>query len=153
AYFGMKDAQQVAVIEQMVKDLNFDVEIVRCPTMREPDGLALSSRNVFLTAEQREQAVRLSQALKLAKEWAEQPGMTADALRRNVIDYIEQTDLAAIDYVEWLTYPGLSPVEGTSTASDWQGTMIMALAVKFGVTRLIDNLLIECELATGGGEQ
>jgi pantoate--beta-alanine ligase len=153
AYFGMKDAQQVAVIEQMVQDLEFDVEIVRCPTVREPDGLALSSRNVFLTAEQREQAVKLSQALNQVKEWAEQPGMTAGDLKRNVIACIEQADQAQIDYVEWLTYPRLSTVEETSTASDWQGTMIMALAVKFGATRLIDNLVMRCELPSGGGEQ
>lgn len=153
AYFGMKDAQQVAVIEQMVHDLNFQVEIVRCPTMREPDGLALSSRNVFLTAEQREQAVRLSQSLKLTQEWAEKPGMTAGELKRSVVSFIEQADQAQIDYAEWLTYPQLSPVEETSTAKDWHGTMIMALAVKLGATRLIDNVLIECTQESGGGEQ
>lgn len=153
AYFGMKDAQQVAVIEQMVHDLNFEVEIVRCPTMREPDGLALSSRNVFLSAEQREQAVRLSQSLNLTKEWAGQPEMTAGELKRNVAAYIEQADQASIDYVEWLTYPQLLPVDDASAARDWHGTMIMALAVKFGSTRLIDNVLIQSTQESGGGEQ
>lgn len=152
AYFGMKDAQQVAVIEQMVSDLNFDVDIVRCETVREPDGLALSSRNVYLSAEQREQAVRLSQSLKLAEEWAVQPGMTAGQLKRQVTDYIEEADQADIDYVELLAYPELSLISEEAATAELSGVTILALAVKFGTTRLIDNRLFEFTSPSGGGE-
>ncbi|OUS77336.1 pantoate--beta-alanine ligase [Paenibacillus sp. MY03] len=151
AYFGMKDAQQVAVIEQMVHDLNFDIEIVRCETVREPDGLALSSRNVYLSAEHRSQAVRLSQALNLAKEWLEEPGMTASGLKRRVESHIREADQAIIDYVELLAYPGLSLIDEEARLSSYNGTVILALAVKFGTTRLIDNRLFETS-KIGGGE-
>lgn len=151
AYFGMKDAQQVAVIEQMVHDLNFDIEIVRCETVREPDGLALSSRNVYLSAEHRSQAVRLSQALNLAKEWLEEPGLTASGLKRRVESHIREADQAIIDYVELLAYPGLSLIDEEAQLSSYNGTVILALAVKFGTTRLIDNRLFETS-KIGGGE-
>ncbi|WP_214629854.1 pantoate--beta-alanine ligase [Paenibacillus agaridevorans] len=151
AYFGMKDAQQVAVIEQMVHDLNFDIEIVRCETVREPDGLALSSRNVYLSADHRSQAVRLSQALNLAKEWLEEPGMTASGLKRRVESHIREADQAIIDYVELLAYPGLSLIDEEARLSSYNGTVILALAVKFGTTRLIDNRLFETS-KIGGGE-
>ncbi|QNK55330.1 pantoate--beta-alanine ligase [Paenibacillus sp. PAMC21692] len=151
AYFGMKDAQQVAVIEQMVHDLNFDIEIVRCETVREPDGLALSSRNVYLSAEHRSQAVRLSQALNLAKEWLKEPGMTASGLKQRVESHIREADQAIIDYVELLAYPGLSLIDEEAQLSSNNGTVILALAVKFGTTRLIDNRLFETS-KIGGGE-
>jgi pantoate--beta-alanine ligase len=151
AYFGMKDAQQVAVIEQMVHDLNFDIEIVRCETVREPDGLALSSRNVYLSAEHRSQAVRLSQALNLAKEWLEEPGMTASGLKQRVESHIREADQAIIDYVELLAYPELSLIDEEARLSSYNGTVILALAVKFGTTRLIDNRLFETS-KIGGGE-
>ncbi|EXX91253.1 pantoate--beta-alanine ligase [Paenibacillus darwinianus] len=141
AYFGLKDAQQVAVIERMTEDLNLPVGIVPCPTVREPDGLALSSRNVYLTAEQREQAVVLSRALGKAGEWLSEPELGASELRGRIIAYIERAPLAVIDYVEVLTYPDLQPPDGLtlSSGNGQGGRIIVALAVKFGGTRLIDN--------------
>ncbi|MCR2802977.1 pantoate--beta-alanine ligase [Paenibacillus soyae] len=147
AYFGMKDAQQVAVIEQLVQDLNFDLEIVPCPTVREPDGLALSSRNVYLSAEQRAQAVVLSQSLTLAEEWIREPGMTARRLLDRVKDHIKGAKDAVIDYVELLKFPSLEEIAATERTDQLNGSVILAMAVKFGTTRLIDNSLYQ---PTGG---
>ncbi|GGG58497.1 pantoate--beta-alanine ligase [Paenibacillus radicis (ex Gao et al. 2016)] len=141
AYFGMKDAQQVAVIQQMTDDLNFPVTIVPCPTLREPDGLALSSRNVYLTAEQRQQATVLSQSLDQAGEWVNEPEMNAEELVKRVTDKIQQAPLGEIDYVEWLRYPSLQPMDSTEPIRLESERYILALAVKFGSTRLIDNHL------------
>lgn len=141
AYFGMKDAQQVAVIQQMTDDLNFPVTIVPCPIVREPDGLALSSRNVYLSAEQRSQAVVLSQSLRQAEQWIEEPDMTAEVLVDRVKKKIGESTLAEIDYVEWLRYPSLQMVEPDAPIQVQSERYILALAVKFGSTRLIDNHL------------
>ncbi len=148
AYFGMKDAQQVAVIEQMVQDLNFDVEIKPCPIVREPDGLALSSRNVFLSGEQRMQAVMLSQSLKQAEKWHLEPQMTNNRLVELVTQQINETSESEIDYVELLYFPTLETIEEESVLNTLTQPIILALAVKFGTTRLIDN----CILYPGGGE-
>lgn len=143
AYFGMKDAQQVAVIQQMVEDLNFDLEIVPCPTVREPDGLALSSRNVYLSAEQRQQAVVLSQALRMAEDWIKQPDMTAGGLLAGAVKHIESAKEADIDYVELLHFPSLEPIAPSVRMDQLDSTVILAMAVKFGSTRLIDNSLYQ----------
>ncbi len=138
AYFGMKDAQQVAVIEQFVFDLNMNVEIVRCPTLREADGLAMSSRNVRLSPEERKQAVVLYQALTRLDDWLKEDGMTFEKLQDGLRRYIaDNAPLAAVNYAEVLTYPALTPVAGP--VRDFHGEIIAALAVKFGGTRLIDN--------------
>lgn len=141
AYFGMKDAQQVAVIRQMADDLNMRAAIVPCPTLREPDGLAMSSRNVYLSPEERRQALVLSGALDRVDGWLREPGMTLERLRGRIVDHIRTAPLAVIDYVEIVAYPDLHP------PADWRsgdGTpLLVALAVKFGQTRLIDNKLIE----------
>jgi pantoate--beta-alanine ligase len=135
AFFGLKDAQQVAVLSKMVEDLNMPVQIVPCPIVREPDGLALSSRNVFLSEEERKQAVVLSQSLNEAKS-AFEAGKSPSAIRDQIIAQISSKPLAKIDYVEILTYPELVPLDY------FKGTpFIIALAVKFGTTRLIDNQL------------
>jgi pantoate--beta-alanine ligase len=141
AYFGMKDAQQIAVIQQMTDDLNFPVEIIPCPIVREPDGLALSSRNVYLTAENRQQAVVLSQSLALAKQWANEPGITSEELVSRVKAKINEAGQAEIDYVEWLTYPSLEQPSWNEPIELEESKYILALAVKFGSTRLIDNTL------------
>jgi pantoate--beta-alanine ligase len=148
AYFGMKDAQQVAVIEQMVRDLNIDVEIVRCPTLREPDGLALSSRNVYLSADLRRQAVVLFQALELADGWIKDESIRAGELVRMVEGHIAGAKDARIDYVELLWYPSLLDLPPDKPLSGLEGTVILAMAVKFGDTRLIDNRLYDLS----GGE-
>lgn len=148
AYFGLKDAQQVAVIEQMVRDLNMPVTIVRCPTLREPDGLAMSSRNVYLNPEERKQALVLSQALAQVHRWAAEPGMTVEELRRRIRSHIETAPLAEIDYVDIRTYPALEPV---TEMEQFDGTrpILVALAVRFGKTRLIDNRILFLEGGDG----
>ncbi|SEN26866.1 pantoate--beta-alanine ligase [Paenibacillus sp. OV219] len=148
AYFGMKDAQQVAVVEQMVHDLNIQVEIVRCETVREADGLAMSSRNMYLNEDQRQQAVILSQTLREAGSWLQEAGMSTQELTRRIQSSIETAPLAVIDYAEVLTYPSLSSIAMNQDLSQFSGTLIIALAVKFGSTRLIDNRVFELQ---GGG--
>ncbi|WP_307449646.1 pantoate--beta-alanine ligase [Paenibacillus sp. V4I3] len=140
AFFGLKDAQQVAVIEQMVQDLNLGIEIVPCPILREADGLAMSSRNVYLSEEERKQALVLSQSLKKAKAFVESHAtFTPQELESLVSQHIATTPLAIIDYVEVLAYPTLEPFEN----SHFTPSIIIALAVKFGKTRLIDNLILQ----------
>lgn len=140
AFFGLKDAQQVAVIKQMVLDLNLPVEIVPCPTLREQDGLAMSSRNVYLSEDERKQALVLSQALDKAKEFVQaRNSFNATELQSLVSSHIATAPLAVIDYAEVLTFPTLEPFEN-STHTD---SIIIALAVKFGKTRLIDNVILQ----------
>lgn len=142
AFFGLKDAQQVAVIEQMVHDLNLPVEIVPCPTLRETDGLAMSSRNVYLSDEERKQALVLSQSLQKAKEFIQRKSsssFTSQELENLVQAHIQTAPLAVIDYAQVLSYPTLEPFEHSHSIS----TLIIALAVKFGKTRLIDNLILQ----------
>jgi pantoate--beta-alanine ligase len=142
AYFGMKDAQQVAVVQRMVDDLNFPVEIVPCETVREVDGLAMSSRNVFLNDEHRTQAVVLSQTLSKAEKWVREPGITAADIKMHLINSIKEAPDAIIDYAELLEYPDLTPPDSDADLSLHKQTLIVALAVKFGQTRLIDNRLL-----------
>ncbi|WNR47068.1 pantoate--beta-alanine ligase [Paenibacillus roseipurpureus] len=142
AFFGLKDAQQVAVIEQMVQDLNMPIEIVPCPTLREADGLAMSSRNVYLSPEERQQALVLSQSLQIAKEYIQSKssqGFTSTELASLVRAHIETAPLAVVDYAEVLSYPTLEPFDHSHSIS----SLIIALAVKFGKTRLIDNLILQ----------
>ncbi|KQX68814.1 pantoate--beta-alanine ligase [Paenibacillus sp. Root444D2] len=140
AFFGLKDAQQVAVIEQMVQDLNLGIEIVPCPILREADGLAMSSRNVYLSEEEHKQALVLSQSLQKAKSFVESHStFTPQELEALVSQHITTSPLAVIDYVEVLAYPTLEPFEN----SHHTDSMIIALAVKFGKTRLIDNLILQ----------
>lgn len=142
AYFGMKDAQQVAVIQQMVDDLNFDVLIVPCPIVREADGLALSSRNVYLSGEEREQALGLSRSLRMAEEWLrEEPGLTAEEVKSRIRQVIGQAPLADIDYVDILTFPALQALPSDEPVGNAGSDVLIALAVRFGRTRLIDNRL------------
>ncbi|WP_454191793.1 pantoate--beta-alanine ligase [Paenibacillus sp. Marseille-Q7038] len=139
AFFGMKDAQQVAVLTQMVTDLNMPVTIVPCPIMREDDGLALSSRNVYLSSEERSQALCLSRSLSLAEKASrEHTDITIGELRNLVTAEIKKSPAAVIDYVEILTFPGLQPLGEQQQLNDLED-VIVALAVKFGKTRLIDN--------------
>lgn len=142
AFFGQKDAQQVAVIRQMVDDLNMNVEIVPCPIVRETDGLALSSRNVYLSPEERSQALVLSQALAAARTAvAERKAVTAAQAKDLLASVIGTSALADMDYAELLTFPGLEPVGEDERLYELQGEIIMALAVRFGRTRLIDNVI------------
>jgi len=137
AYFGIKDAQQVAVIRRMVMDLNFDLEIVACPIVREADGLALSSRNVYLSTSEREDALVLSKSLFMAKDLIEAGERSAEAVRSAIADRIGAVSTATIDYIEIVDAVTLAPVEVLT------GNILIALAVKVGKPRLIDNLQIE----------
>lgn len=136
AFFGMKDAQQVAVIQQMVYDLNLPVEIVSCPTVREADGLALSSRNVFLTEDERIQVLVLSRSLQAARELVANGERDVAAIVAAVSDLISEQPLAQIDYVELVQFRGLAPIEKIEEPA------LLALAVRFGKTRLIDNTVL-----------
>lgn len=137
ACFGQKDAQQIAVIHQLVEDLNFPVKILPCPIIREADGLAKSSRNVYLTPEEREQATVLYAALTRAWEQIQAGERQTQKIKRILVEHIHSAPLAHIDYVEVLSYPSLVAQEQVV------GKMMLALAVKFGRTRLIDNLLVD----------
>jgi pantoate--beta-alanine ligase len=134
AFFGQKDAQQLAVITQMVHDLSVPVEIVPCPIVREADGLAMSSRNVYLNPEERKQATVLYRSLKKAEQLLKEGTPLAD-IRREMIAMIDAEPLAEIDYVEVLKYPQLESVDRAAKGEK----IIFALAVRFGRTRLIDN--------------
>jgi pantoate--beta-alanine ligase len=141
AYFGQKDAQQVAVIERMVKDLNMPVDIIRCPTQREGDGLALSSRNVYLNADERQQALILSRSLSQVPALI-RDGMTAGQLIAWLSSELQNEPLADIDYVDVLSYPDLQPPSGDQPLRESSAVVLVALAVRFGKTRLIDNMLL-----------
>lgn len=136
AFFGMKDAQQVAVVTQMVQDLNIPTEVVPCPIVREADGLALSSRNVYLSLEERKQALVLSRSLMRAKEMVEMGERSEAALRAAIESTIQESPLAQIDYIEIRSYPALAPL------TELRGNCLIALAVRFGRTRLIDNIML-----------
>lgn len=135
AYFGQKDGQQLAVIKRMVRDLNMDIEIVGCPIVREEDGLAKSSRNTYLSSEERKAALILSKTVALGKELAKtekDANKVVEAMKKN----IETEPLAKIDYVEAVDALSMAPVEKL------EGTCMLAMAVYIGKTRLIDNTLI-----------
>lgn len=142
AYFGMKDAQQVAVLTQMVADLNMDVEIVPCPIVREADGLALSSRNVYLSPEQRKQALTLSQSLLQAVGKLEEDVLAVEQVKAGIIERISQAPLADIEYVEVISFPSLERLSEDTLLPAQDADTLIALAVRFGSTRLIDNIRI-----------
>lgn len=133
AVFGQKDFQQAAIIRRMVADLNFPVQLVVAPTHREPDGLAMSSRNQFLDAAQRKQAVVLFQALQRAQSAVAKRSVSAVRLKEELREFIATVPLARIDYVEFFDPETLEPVRQVKPGAH------MALAVFFGKTRLIDN--------------
>ncbi len=138
AFFGAKDFQQAAIIRRMAADLNFGLEVVVCPTVREADGLAMSSRNTYLSPEHRKQAVALSQALKAAKEMILAARPPASQVAAAVTGHIQRhAPDGVIDYVQVVEPRGLLAVEDTG------GAVCIALAVKFGATRLIDNIVVD----------
>jgi pantoate--beta-alanine ligase len=137
AYFGQKDAQQLCVIRQMVKDLNFDIEIIGCPIIREADGLAKSSRNTYLSAEERKAALCLSRSLNIGKELISNGEVSADKITAAIRKELEAEPLAKIDYVELVDFNTLE------TVSEIKKPVLCAIAVYIGKTRLIDNFIIE----------
>ncbi|MBU5490243.1 MAG: pantoate--beta-alanine ligase [Eubacteriales bacterium] len=137
AYFGQKDAQQLAVIRRMVRDLNMPLTIVGCPIIREEDGLAKSSRNTYLSAEERKAALCLSRGLNKGKAAVEAGETDAEKVKAIITAEIEAEPLSRIDYVEIVDWNNLEPVSST------EGSILAAVAVYIGKTRLIDNFIIE----------
>ena len=135
AYFGEKDAQQLLVIKKMVKDLNFDIDIIGCPIIREDDGLAKSSRNTYLNPDERKAALCLSRALNIGKAMIDSGETSAKAVKDAIISEIEKEPLARIDYVE---IADLDTLESTDKTEG----ILCAIAVYIGKTRLIDNFII-----------
>ncbi|MDI6873105.1 pantoate--beta-alanine ligase [Candidatus Solincola sp.] len=137
AYFGLKDAQQVRVIQKMVEDLNFDIQIVVCPTVREDDGLAMSSRNVYLRPEERRAATALYRSLRRAEDMVREGEREARKVLSAVREILESEPLVEPEYVEAVDWEGLRPVERL------QGKVLIALAARVGKARLIDNVLLD----------
>ncbi len=136
AYFGQKDAQQLAIIRRMVIDLDFDIEIIGCPIIREDDGLAKSSRNTYLSEEERRQAVILNQSLDAAMKAIEAGEKDAAKVKQIITDTLNTCSLAKIDYVEVTSFDTIQPIEKV------EGAVLIAIAVYIGTTRLIDNRII-----------
>lgn len=136
AYFGEKDAQQLAVIQKMVEDLNIDIEIVPCPIVREKDGLAMSSRNVNLTYEDRKAALVLYKSLITAKDIIEQGEKEIDTIYKTIKSIIESEKKVDIDYIEIIDFPTLKTIQKI------EDKVLIALAAKVGKVRLIDNIII-----------
>lgn len=137
AYFGQKDAQQLAVIKRMVTDLNVDVEVIGCPIIREADGLAKSSRNTYLSSEERKAALILSKSLKLGYELIKNGETDSKAVIKAISDSISTEPLAKIDYVDVVDFGTITPVDKIGKS------VLVAIAVYIGKTRLIDNFIIE----------
>ena len=137
AVFGQKDAQQAVIIRQMVRDLNFPTQIIVAPIVREPDGLAMSSRNVYLAPEERQQAPIIFKALQAARENVKNGLTDANQVRDQITKMIQTSPLARIDYVEIIDDQTLTPVETIKPGT------FAAVAVYYGKTRLIDNIYLK----------
>jgi pantoate--beta-alanine ligase len=133
AYFGEKDAQQLAVIKRMVRDLNFDIEVIGCPIVREEDGLAKSSRNIYLSKEERQAALVLSRSLRKAQELLKGGEKDAVLVKKAIEEEINKERLAKIDYIQIVDSESLKAVEEVNKS------VLTAIAVFIGKTRLIDN--------------
>lgn len=137
AFFGQKDAQQLAIIRRMVRELSYGIEIVGCPIVREPDGLAKSSRNTYLNPQERQAALVLSQAVRLGQTMVEEGETDARRIVDAMTAHIQAEPLARIDYVSAVDGVTMLPVETI------QGSVLVAMAVYIGKTRLIDNFIVE----------
>jgi len=137
AYFGQKDAQQFRVIKRMVRDLNMDVELVECPIVREHDGLAMSSRNIYLSDDERVQALALYNSLKLAENLVKSGERDAGVVKSAMKEFLSRYDKVKIDYVEIVDEETLEPVKHI------EGKVIVAIACWVGKARLIDNVIVQ----------
>lgn len=137
AYFGQKDAQQLAVVMRMVSDLNMNIEIVPCPIVREADGLAMSSRNTYLSEVERKEALVLSRSLRNAETEIKGGETDIAKIKAEITNTIKTSKIADIEYVEAYTFPNLQPCGRKLTEQT-----LIALAVRFGTTRLIDNIIV-----------
>lgn len=139
AYFGKKDAQQVAVVDGLIEDFNFPVELRAVDTVREADGLAKSSRNVYLTDKEREEAPVLFKSLQSALQLLEGGEKQVEIIKGTIRKEIEQHTSGKVDYIEVYTYPELKPIKNAA------GKIIIALAVQFSKARLIDNVIVDVQ--------
>jgi pantoate--beta-alanine ligase len=139
AVFGQKDAQQALIIKQMVRDLNFDIEIIVAPIIREPDGLAMSSRNVYLSDSERKDATVLYESLKLAEKLIENGKRNSKNIILKMEELIKSKPTAKIDYIAIVEPETLEKVETLSEGKEY----LIALAVRIGSTRLIDNTIVK----------
>ncbi|KRE10726.1 pantoate--beta-alanine ligase [Bacillus sp. Root239] len=139
AYFGKKDAQQVAVVDSLIEDFNFPVELRAVDTVREADGLAKSSRNVYLTDKEREEAPVLFKSLQSALQLLESGEKHVEIIKQTIRKEIEQYTSGKVDYIEVYTYPKLKPIKQAA------GKIIIALAVQFSKARLIDNVIVDVQ--------
>lgn len=137
AYFGEKDAQQLAVIKRMVRDLNIDIEIIGCPIVREKDGLAKSSRNTYLSVEERNAATILNKSLTLAKEKIQSGERNSEVIIKLIEEILNSEKLARVDYIEVVDSLSMEKVERI------EKSVLVAIAVFIGKTRLIDNFTYE----------
>lgn len=137
AYFGQKDAQQLAVVKRFVRDLNFDIEIIGCPIIREDDGLAKSSRNTYLSPEERKAAPILYKSLLEGKKLIEAGERKASVIIKKITDVLNEEPLAKIDYVSIVDNQNIQPIETL------KGEILVAIAVYIGTTREIDNFIYE----------
>ncbi|WP_442594488.1 pantoate--beta-alanine ligase [Neobacillus sp. D3-1R] len=136
-YFGLKDAQQVAVVEGLIQDFHFPIELIPVETLREHDGLAKSSRNVFLSEEERKEAPALFKSLQMAKQEMENGEHDIEKIITLMKDYLKSHTSGVVDYIEIYSYPQLEPIQDSTEK------IIIALAVKFSKARLIDNIIIQ----------
>lgn len=139
AYFGQKDAQQLAVVRRMVRDMSMDIEIVGCPIIREQDGLAKSSRNTYLNDEERQAALVLSRSLAEGRKLVEAGERDTAVIKKCIAEVIGQEKLARIDYVEIVDFSDITPIDSLQDAKE--GEALCAIAVYIGKTRLIDNFI------------
>jgi pantoate--beta-alanine ligase len=137
AYFGQKDYQQLQVIKRMVRDLNMPVEVVSCPIVREKDGLAMSSRNLYLTPEERQSALLLNRSLAMARDMVKAGEKSQNNIRQAVMDMLNSDPALSIDYVE------LKDAEDLKDISEVSRKAVLALAVRVGRARLIDNTVLD----------
>jgi pantoate--beta-alanine ligase len=137
SYFGQKDAQQCAVIKKMVKDLEMPLEVIIVPTVREPDGLAMSSRNVYLTKEMRQQAPVIYKSLLLAEKLWQQGEKDAAKIRQQMTALIQKQPLAQIEYIDIADTDTLAELKTIKTSA------LISMAVRFGNIRLLDNIILE----------
>jgi len=136
SYFGQKDAQQALVIQKMAKDLNMNLEVIVCPTVREPDGLAMSSRNVYLNPDERRSALVLNESLKLAQQLFDDGERDAGLIKRKMREMIEREPKSEIDYIS---------IADTSTLAELdriEDGALVSLVVKIGKPRLLDNVIL-----------
>ena len=138
AYFGQKDAQQLAVIKRVVKDLNMPLEIIGCPIVREPDGLAMSSRNTYMNVEERTAALVLSRSIKLAEELVNDGERNSEVIRNKMIQLLNEEPMAEVEYVEIVNNLTMESIP------ELKGDVLIAIAVKINnKVRLIDNTMFE----------